>query len=179
VVSPNVAKNGFKHGLHRKTAGATGNSSKGLGWRGGGRRGAHDRGAPAWNRAHGKAGERGRSGWRESSPQHGASGALAQWRGWRHVARPKRSGNGGGFVRWEPAAASSAEPRARGRRFIRQQQAPWHAGPRFTRHGRRRVSARLELESKPGSGRRRPQQVGFTCQRENGEGKRKQAAWAD
>jgi hypothetical protein len=37
---------------------------------------APGRGAPAWNRVRGKAGGRGKSGWRESSPQCGASGAL-------------------------------------------------------------------------------------------------------
>jgi hypothetical protein len=59
---------------------------------------AHDRGAPARNRACGKTEKRGKRGRRGSSPQGGALGALA--RRWeaaerRRVGRPKRGGNGG------------------------------------------------------------------------------------
>jgi hypothetical protein len=42
---------------------------------------AHGYGALAWNWACGKAWGRGKSGWRESSPQRGASGALSQRQG--------------------------------------------------------------------------------------------------
>jgi hypothetical protein len=103
---------GFERGLHRKIAGATGNSSKGSGWRGGGRRGAHGRGAPAWNRARRKVGERGRSGWRESSPQRGAFEARARQWGvaepraaevWRR--RRRKSSRGLGFRAKAAAAA--------------------------------------------------------------------------
>jgi hypothetical protein len=47
---------------------------------------------------HGKAGERGRSGGRASSPQRQAPGVLAQWRGAAERRRGKRlkHGNGGG-----------------------------------------------------------------------------------
>jgi hypothetical protein len=55
--------------------------------------------APASNRAHGKAGERGKSGWRLSSPQREASRMLARWWGAAERQRGERlkyGGNGGG-----------------------------------------------------------------------------------
>jgi hypothetical protein len=60
---------------------------------------AHGHGAPTKNRACGKAEKRGRRSRQGSSPQHGASGALAQRCGAverRRVGQPKRGDNGGG-----------------------------------------------------------------------------------
>jgi hypothetical protein len=73
----------FERGLHRKDAGATGNSSKGSSWLGGGQRGTH--GGDVWqgsdgDHARGKAGERGRRGRRGSSRQRGVA-AAAERRG--------------------------------------------------------------------------------------------------
>jgi hypothetical protein len=60
---------------------------------------AYGTAATVRNRAREKVGERGRRGRRGSSPQRGASGALARWREAAEqwcVGRPKRGGNGDG-----------------------------------------------------------------------------------
>jgi hypothetical protein len=73
----------------------------------------HGRIAPASHRARGKAGGRGNSGWRGSSPQCEASGVLAQRRGAaerRRGERHKYGGNGSGGMTWVLRVSAKVAP---------------------------------------------------------------------
>jgi hypothetical protein len=88
---------GFHRGLHRKIAGATGNSSKGLSWRCGGQRGAHGGGA-----------------------RHGSDGEEEGEKGSARFLTPRCSSGGSLRRQWsdEAAAVTATEARRQWRRWL-------------------------------------------------------------
>jgi hypothetical protein len=132
---------GFDSGLAWEKESEEGNAFKGSG-RGARGRGkqtvaACGRGAPASNRACGKAGKRGKTGRQRWPPPRGASAA--------HGGVPELGGKGGGAAR---------VARQGGGGFIRRPRVPWRADPGQRAAGEAGTRASVGLVFKPKSGSR-------------------------